>query len=101
MGFIYNTPIEDLGFKATAFDESGQQSGNNSFFDGQVVRPLLLEVKQFRNLSKPYQRVTKYENTEKIALKNLNGVKKDHTFQLIAHDGVRFIKLILLMPNQA
>jgi len=26
--------------------------------------------------------------------------KKDHTFNLIAHDGVRFIKLVLLMPNQ-
>ena len=97
MGFIYNTPIEDLGFKATAYDESAQSGA--SHFDASVVRPLLLEVKQFRNLSKPYQRVTKYENTEKIALKNQNGVKRDHTFQLITHDGVRFIKLILLFPN--
>jgi len=29
------------------------------------------------------------------------GTKRDHTFSLIAHDGVRFIKLVLLMPNQS
>ena len=29
------------------------------------------------------------------------GVKKDHTFQLIAHDGVRFFKIVLLMENQS
>jgi hypothetical protein len=28
------------------------------------------------------------------------GAKRDHTFSLVAHDGVRFIKLVLLMPNQ-
>ena len=37
---------------------------------------------------------------EKIAITNDHAVKKDDTFILISHDGVRFIKLVLLMPNQ-
>lgn len=68
-------------------------------FDSQNNAPLLLEVKQFRNLSKPFQRVAKIEETDKVEAIGGN-VKRDHTFSLIAHDGVRFIKLILLMPNQ-
>lgn len=55
-------------------------------------------MKQFRNLSKPYQRVSKTEGQEKIKITD-NAAKRDHTFSLIAHDGVRFIKLVLLMPN--
>jgi len=62
--------------------------------------PLLLEVKQFRNLSKPYQRVSKAEPGEKIEVVATSGIKRDHTFNLIVHDGVRFLKLVLLMPNQ-
>ena len=27
-------------------------------------------------------------------------MKRDHTFSLVTHDGVRFIKLVLLFPNQ-
>ena len=69
-------------------------------FDSSTTAPLLLEVKQFRNLSKPYQRVSKTEGQEKIKLTK-TGTKRDHTFSLIAHDGVRFIKLVLLMPNQS
>jgi hypothetical protein len=44
--------------------------------------------------------VQKTESEVKIAIKSTSGVKKDDTFQLIAHDGVRFLKLVLLMPNQ-
>ena len=62
----------------------------------------MLEVKQFRNVSKPYQRIQKTESTsDKIALSNDHAVKKDDTFILICHDGVRFIKLVLLMANQS
>lgn len=65
------------------------------------MAPLLLEVKHFRNVSKPYQRIQKSElMSEKIAIQKDQGVKKDDTFTLIAHDGVRFIKLVLLMQNQ-
>lgn len=68
-------------------------------FDSSGMAPLLLEVKQFRNLSRPYQRVGKAEPGEKIQVTGA-GAKRDHTFSLVAHDGVRFIKLVLLMPNQ-
>ena len=61
--------------------------------------PLFIEIKQFRNLSKPYQRVTKSSETGKIAMQTMSA-KKDATFQLIAHDGVRFLKLILMFPDQ-
>ena len=88
-----------LGFQSTAFDEGTK--ANSLCFDSSVTQPLLLEVKQFRNLSRPYQRVTKNDTGEKIAVTSTSGVKRDHTFNLIAHDGVRFIKLVLLMPNQA
>ena len=70
-------------------------------FDSSATAPLLLEVKQFRNLSLPYQRVGKADPGEKIELTSATSVKRDHTFSLIAHDGVRFIKLVLMMPNQA
>ena len=69
-------------------------------FDSKNAAPLMLEVKQIRNLSKPYQRVTKVSDGDKIAVTSSSGVKKDHTFSLIAHDGVRFMKLVLLFPNQ-
>jgi hypothetical protein len=46
-----------LNFKTTAYDEGTKK--NNQFFDSEGKAPLLLEVKQFRNLSKPYQRVGK------------------------------------------
>jgi len=93
------TPIEELGFKETAFDEGTKQ--NSMCFDSSTTVPLMLEVKQFRNLSKPYQRVTKAEPGEKIEVVATSGIKRDHTFNLIAHDGVRFLKLVLLMANQA
>ena len=44
--------------------------------------------------------MTKVDAGEKIAVTSSSGVKKDHTFSLIAHDGVRFLKLVLMMPNQ-
>lgn len=96
--FIFNASIEEIGFKSSAYDDGvvdGQFESDNS-------APLLLEVKQFRNLSKPHQRVTKTgESMDKIKMSTgTEGVKKDHTFQLICHDGVRFIKIILMMANQ-
>ena len=59
-----------------------------------------MEIKQFRNLSRPYQRIGKADPGEKIQVTG-TGAKRDHTFSLVAHDGVRFIKLVLLMPNQS
>ena len=55
-------------------------------------------MKQFRNLSRAYQRVTKTEITDKIKVGD-SGAKRDHSFSLIAHDGVRFLKLVLLMKG--
>ena len=50
-------------------------------------------------MSKPYQRISKTDTSEKSKVGD-SGIKRDHTFSLIAHDGVRFIKLVLLMKNQ-
>ena len=71
-------------------------------FESENSAPLLLEVKQYRNLSKSHQRVTKTgESMAKIKMSKGNeSVKKDDTFQLICHDGMRFIKIVLMMPNQ-
>ncbi len=49
---MHKTPIEDLNFNTTAYDEGIKK--NSQFFDCEERAPLLLEVKQFRNLSKPY-----------------------------------------------
>lgn len=71
------------------------------FFDSVASGgPLLLEVKQFRNLSRPYQRVSKTDTSDKIKVSDA-GTKRDHTFTMIAHDGVRFFKLILLMKGSS
>ena len=94
--YIYKSSIEDLYMTTTAFDEGTKE--NSMYFDSSETSPLLLEVKQFRNLSKPYQRVSKTDTSEKSKVGDA-GVKRDHTFSLIAHDGVRFIKLVLLMKN--
>ena len=96
--YVYNSPIEDLYMSSTAFDEGTKE--NSMYFDSSETPPLLLEVKQFRNLSKPYQRISKTDTSEKSKVGD-SGIKRDHTFSLIAHDGVRFIKLVLLMKNQA
>ena len=97
MDFIYKSAIEDLYMSATAFDEGPKD--NSMYFDSSETAPLLLEVKQFRNLSRPYQRVSKTDTSEKSKVGEA-GAKRDHTFSLRAHDGVRFIKLVLLMKNQ-
>lgn len=69
------------------------------FFDSAASGgPLLLEVKQYRNLSRPYQRVSKTDTSDKIKVSD-SGAKRDHTFSLIAHDGIRFFKLVLMMKG--
>ena len=55
-------------------------------------------MKQYRNLSRAYQRVTKTDTSEKIKVGDA-GAKRDHSFTMIAHDGVRFLKLVLLMKG--
>jgi len=53
-------------------------------------------------MSKPFQRLTKSsEPAGKIRLTAEVAAKKDDTFSLIVHDGVRFLKLVLLMANQS
>ena len=95
---MYRASIEELSFETSAFDDGTKN--NSKQFDSSGIAPLLLEVKLFRNVSKPYQRIQKSEaSKEKIAITNDHAVKKDDTFTLISHDGVRFIKLVLLMPN--
>lgn len=50
--FVYKSAIEDLYMTTTSFDEGTKD--NSMYFDSSETSPLLLEVKQFRNLSKPY-----------------------------------------------
>ena len=51
--FLFRTPIDELAIKQSVLGDE-IKPGN------QTPRvPLLLEIKMFRNLSRPYQRVTK------------------------------------------
>ena len=45
--------------------------------------------------------MAKTDPGDKIKVSSTSGVKKSDTYQLMAHDGVRFIKVLLLMPNQS
>ena len=64
------------------------------------MAPLLFEVKQLRNVSKPYQRATDVMIDDEPKEQKI-GPKKGQMYQMMGHDGVRFIKLVLLFPNQA
>ena len=60
-----------------------------------LAAPLLIEIKSVRNVSKPYQRATDVLVDDEPKEQKI-GPKKGQTYQLVAHDGVRFIKLVLL-----
>lgn len=65
-----------------------------------LSKPLLFEVKSIRNVSKPFQRV-KDPDLGELEVKEMKiGPKKGQTYQLMAHDGVRFLKLVLLFKEQ-
>ena len=72
-----------MGIDKTAFD--------TSIINNNLKQPLLIEVKEFRNCSQPFQRASEEDSTK----------KKNQTFLLKAHDGVRLLKIILLFEDQA
>eukprot|EP00347_Sterkiella_histriomuscorum_P016800 403351805 len=87
--YILQTPIEELNVEKTAFD--------NHIINNVLKEPLVIEIKEFRNVSQPFQRAQDVEDEEK----KTGGKKKDQTYQLKAHDGKRIIKIILLFDNQS
>lgn len=53
-----------------------------------------------RNVSKPFQRANDIMTDDEPKDQKI-GPKKGQMYQLIAHDGVRFVKLVLLFNQQA
>lgn len=60
---------------------------------------MLIEIKSIRNVSKPFQRATDVMIDDEPVDQKI-GPKKGQTYQMIAHDGVRFVKLVLLFGQQ-
>ncbi len=60
-----------------------------------LAADLLVEFKTIRNVSKPYQRATDVMVDDEPKEQKI-GPKKGQTYQIIAHDGVRFVKMVLL-----
>lgn len=58
----------------------------------------MIEIKSVRNVSKPYQRATDIEVEDEDKDQKI-GPKKGQMYQLIAHDGVRFLKIVLLFKD--
>ena len=77
-----------MGIEATAFD--------NHLQNNVIRQPLLVEIKELRNLSQPFQRslISEEDNEKK------KGKGKKHTYQLKVHDGKRFFKVVLLFDKQ-
>jgi hypothetical protein len=63
-----------------------------------LAKPLLIEIKTVRNVSKPYQRATDVEVEDDDKEQKI-GPKKGQMYQLIGHDGVRFLKIVLLFKD--
>ena len=73
-----------------------KQGGGSSTLE----HKLLIEVKSIKNVSKPFQRV-KDPDLGDLEQKEMKiGPKKGQTYSMVAHDGVRFIKLVLLFKDQ-
>ena len=66
-----------------------------------LAKPLLFEVKSIKNVSKPFQRVKDPDLGDLEPKEQKIGPKKGQTYELVGHDGVRFIKLVLLFREQA
>jgi hypothetical protein len=74
-------------FSQTALDTSAGTST--------LTADLFIEIKSIRNVSKPFQRATDVMVDDEPKDVKI-GPKKGQTYQLIAHDGVRFVKMVLL-----
>ena len=60
-----------------------------------LAKPLLVEIKTIRNVSKPFQKagaIQDYMEEKEMKI----GPKKGQMYQLVGHDGVRFVKIVLL-----
>ena len=74
--------------------------------DDQVInnvpkRPVLIEIKEMRNVSQPFQRgVEKSTKDDPEKEKKKQRKLKNQTYQLKAHDGKRLLKIILLFLDQ-
>ena len=94
---VFNNPIEELLISETSIDL--HMNKNKAELD----KPLLLEIKSIRNVSKPFQRVSKDQDWDEaeIAEKKAQkvGPQKGAMYQLVAHDGCRFVKLNLMFAN--
>jgi len=85
--------VSQLLFSTTGLD-TPLQNGSN------LGRPLLIEIKSLKNVSKPFQRVKDPDLGDLEPKEMKIGPKKGQTYELIGHDGVRFIKLVLLFREQ-
>ena len=66
-----------------------------------LKRPLLVELKELRNVSQPFQRIgekTSSKDDEEKEKKRLRKLK-NQTFLFKAHDGQRLLKVVLLFPD--
>ena len=64
-----------------------------------MAKSLLIEVKGIRNVSKPFQRIKDPDLGDLEPKEMKIGPKKGQMYQLIAHDGVRVVKLILMFKE--
>ena len=63
-----------------------------------LSKPLFLEIKSVKNVSKPFQRVKDPDiDVESKELKI--GPKKGQMYQLLCHDGIRFVKVVFLFTD--
>ena len=99
---VYNAPIEEVSpsiltnllqllFSTTSLDDPLDKSTYLS-------KPLLVEIKNVTNVSKPFQKVKDAELDDGEKEMKI-GPKKGQMFSMIAHDGVRFLKLVLLFKD--
>ena len=80
-----------LLFSTTSLDEPLEKSTYLS-------KPLLVEIKNITNVSKPFQKV-KDADLDDGEKEMKIGPKKGQMFSMIAHDGVRFLKLVLMFKD--
>lgn len=63
-----------------------------------LAKPLLVEIKTIRNVSKPFQKAANMKDyMEEKEMKI--GPKKGQMYQLCGHDGIRFLKIVLMFKE--
>ena len=72
---------------------------DNHLINNHLKKPLILEIKEFRNVSQPFQRTLEIDEDEGKITSGGIKKKKDQTYLLKAHDGKRIVKIVLLFEN--